>query len=475
MTNQRELDRMLGDFFVPGTNELADRVIDAALTEIEHLEQRRPIWAPRSYAPRGFSTRFAVAAVIGVIAVGGAVYAFKPPQSQSGAPSPTTLRTPISTAHASTSPVAGTWTATGSMSNRREGEPTATRLLDGRVLVAGGYSRGYNVGANVTAELYDPTTGSWTRAAAMDRQRGAGHTATLLADGRVLVLGGEHGAEGSAEIYDPASAAWTSVAPMLEARSGHSATLLADGRVLVAGGAEAPSGGFQGSGLAEASLASAELFDPVSGSWSAAMPMSVDRTGHTATLLPDGRVLVAGGAIEVLGSNGPKPLDSTELYDPATGSWTTTGPMTAVRYGQVALLLPNGTVISLGGYSDTGLVPFAELFDPAGETWTVGPRIALGISTATLLADGRLLITGWPGATGSPNPSWLYDSAGGTVTATAPMLEARSSGTGDYTATLLLDGTVLIAGGEGDVFDMSGNESFPELTTTELYHPAPRP
>jgi len=473
MTSQRDLDRMLGDFFVPGTNELADRVIDAALTEIEHMEQRRPIWAPRWHARTGFSTRFAVAAIIGVIAVSGALLALRPSQPSIGAPSTSPGATPSQATHASTSPVAGTWTATGSMSNPRGGQPTATRLLDGRVLVAGGYSRGYNVGANVTAELYDPATGSWTRAAAMDRQRGAGHTATLLTDGRVLVLGGEHGAEGSAEIYDPVSGAWTAVARMLAARSGQTATLLPDGRVLVAGGTETPSGN-QAPGLAEVSLASAELFDPVTGSWAAAMPMSVDRAGHSATLLPDGRVLVAGGASFVLGADATRALDSAELYDPATGSWKMVGRMTTPRGGHLAILLPGGTVMELGGYSDDGALPFAELFDPATETWTARPSLAIGMTTATLLDDGRVLLTG-PGDSGSPNPSWLYDPAGGSLIPTAHMLEARSSGSGPYTATLLLDGSVLVAGGEGDVFDVNGNESFPGLTTAELYHPATRP
>ncbi|MEO6058818.1 MAG: kelch repeat-containing protein, partial [Candidatus Limnocylindria bacterium] len=170
---------------------------------------------------------------------------------------------------------------------------------------------------------------SWTATGNMDGIRD-GHTATLLPDGKVLVTGGSMGYSGellaSAELYDPGSGTWTATGSMAEARSGQTATLLPDGKVLVAGGF---SGGDSGS-----TLASAELYDPGSGFWSATGNMIEGHSGHTATLLPDGKVLVAGSYV-----NSGDPLASVELYDPGSGSWTATGDMHMGRGGHAATLL----------------------------------------------------------------------------------------------------------------------------------------
>jgi N-acetylneuraminic acid mutarotase len=337
------------------------------------------------------------------------------------------------------------------MIEARFGGTTATLLLDGSVLVAGGTdSVGFLL---ASAELYDPGSGSWTATGSMIAARGS-HTATLLPDGRVLVAGGNSDGEpytlASAELYDPTSGSWTATASMIEARGGHTATLLPDGKVLVAGGVAA--------GIGEdipPALASAELYDPVSSTWTATASMPEARSAHTATPLLDGRVLVAGGQ----GTAGSALLESAELYDPGSGSWSATGGMIDDRLGHTATLLPDGRVLVAGGVSlsfEIGALASAELYVPVSGTWTATasmPEARSGSATplpsshtATLLPDGGVLVAGgYTGGGGALASAELYDPRSGSWTTTARMIEAR----GGYTATLLPDGKVLVAGGGG--------------------------
>jgi hypothetical protein len=221
-----------------------------------------------------------------------------------------------------------------------------------------------------------------------------------------------------APIQQVEGAGFVSVSPMNTGRNDHTATLLPNGKVLVAGGF--PTG------------TSAELYDPATDTWTVTGSLRVAHAGHTATLLPNGKVLVAGarqsgGAFQASAS--------TELYDPATGTWTMTSPMKHARVFSTATLLPNGKVLVVGG--GTG----SELYDPASGTWTDTASPSTGGTPPTLLLNGKVLAGGE-----------LYDPATGTWTSTgAP---SRSY----YTATLLLNGKVLAAG---------GNRTF----TAELYDP----
>jgi N-acetylneuraminic acid mutarotase len=279
---------------------------------------------------------------------------------------------------------------------------TATLLADGRVLVAGSSPQGYRQGAfrdGATAEVYDPSTRTWTSTGSMQQAR-SGHTATLLADGRVVVAGGDgdsptSGPLLSAELYDPATGTWSQAASMAEGRGGHTATLLADGSVLVIGG-ERPVPGAEPDTFVPAPIVSAEVYDPAGDKWFSAAPMSEARTGHTATLLPDGRVLVVGG-------RGGQVLSSVEVYDPSTRRWSAARPMGKDRFDHTATLLDDGRVLIVGGADEGNRThAVAEAYNPATGTWTQVRELRKdrGGHTATLLTDGRVLVAGGAGSGG---------------------------------------------------------------------------
>jgi Kelch motif/Galactose oxidase, central domain len=344
------------------------------------------------------------------------------------------------------------WLAAAGMTTLRSLH-TATMLANGKVLVAGGDdSSGC---PTASAEIYDPIAGTWTATGGMTVAR-TSHTATLLSNGTVLVAGGSgstaargSGDQASAEIYDPVAGTWIPTGRMTSPRIYHTATLLAEGAVLVAGGM-ADSVGIQ---------ASAEIYDPVAGKWTAAGRMIVARDYHTATLLPDGTVLLVGGE----GGYHVPGTTSAEIYDPAAGTCTATGSMATARYLHTATLLPNGTVLVAGGFNQIGgtaaYFAGAEIYDPAARTWMVTgsmttPRYC---HIATLLPDGTVLVAGGGGPE-ELSSAEIYDPAAARWTSTGSMITAR----GNYTATLLPNETVLAAGGEnnGGVFLVSSAEIF---------------
>jgi hypothetical protein len=179
------------------------------------------------------------------------------------------------------------------------------------------------------------------------------HTATLLPDGRVLIAGGfgESPYLASAELYDPKTGSFSPTGSMATARELHTATLLSDGLVLIAGGNDS------WYSTTSTSFASAELYDPKTGSFSPTGSMATARSYHTATLLSDGLVLIAGG------TDGSTWLVSAELYDPKTGSFSPTGSMTTGRAFHTATALPDGRVLIAGGDAFPSTAS-AELYQP---------------------------------------------------------------------------------------------------------------
>ncbi len=243
---------------------------------------------------------------------------------------------------------------------------TLTLLPNGKVLVAGGF----NNWTTADAEVYDPATGHWTPTGSITTARYA-HTATLLPNGKVLVAGGRdyfnHFA--TAEIYDPVSETWTAMTGLMQAtRAYHCATLLPNGKVLVDGGW----GSFD--------LPSAELYDPAADTWNPTGSMAVHGgTGPTATLLQDGRVLAVD-------------YDS-ELYDPTSQTWTATAPLSTWRDESTATLLQSGEALVAGGYP---ALASAERYSPQSVAWTTTASMATGRDshTATLLPNGQVLVAG---------------------------------------------------------------------------------
>lgn len=292
------------------------------------------------------------------------------------------------------------WTVTGSLNQMRMGG-VAVRLTTGSLaekvlVICGYYFDGYMILPRMGAELYDPATGSWTVIGSLQEGR-FGCTATELTSGpdagKVLVVGGESQGYGipayytkSVELFDPATGASTWTSPLTTERGYHTATRLTSapyaGKVLVAGGYNNLSGG----------VSSAELYDPVSGTWTQST-LNAARTNHTATKLRSGKIMVAGG------TGAP-----AELYDPATNSWALTGALNVVRSDHTATLLesgPNsGKVLVAGGWGPGGVaggaVPSAELYDPDTGVWTqtFPLNVERANHTATWLTSGVVVVTG---------------------------------------------------------------------------------
>jgi hypothetical protein len=267
---------------------------------------------------------------------------------------------------------------------------TATLLPNGKVLLAGGFVNSvwdYSgiSGSSNGASLYDSATGVFSGTGNMTADRGY-HTATLLANGKVLIAGGaDQDPTGtglaSAELYDPSTGTFTQTGSMAVGRFLHTATLLQNGKVLIVGGV-----------LTSASdpVATAEVYDPSTGFFTMTGAMATAREQHTATLLPDGRVLIAGGATS---AGAGDPTATAEVYDPSTGTFSVTGSMAEARTYHTATLLPSGKVLVAGGSDENST---AEVYDPATNSFSITGGMEIGRSghTATLLANGSVLVAG---------------------------------------------------------------------------------
>lgn len=332
-----------------------------------------------------------------------------------------------------------TWMNLPQMSTGRAGHGAAL-LPNGKVLVVGGE---HPLPSEPTAEILDPVTQTWSQPSPANYHHTEA-TATLLADGRVLVAGGG-GPPGflSTEIYDPASDTWTSVPVADVPRGHHSAVRLSDGRVLLAGGY-----------LSGDSLSSAHLFDPVTGSWSPTGLMNHARSGFSLTLLQDGRVLAAGG--KVGGGN----IKSAEIFDPQAGTWTLTSSMYAPRSFHAGVLLQNGKVLVAGSDSHPHSV---EVFDPVTHTWSSAAPLPMSRNTATgvMLGNGKVLLAGGVGDGGSV-VTQLYDPAADQWT----LLDAMNTMHLRHTMTPLPCGQVVVTGGASGFMKYRSVEILPAVDDT---------
>ena len=424
----------------------------------------------------------AVLTVLVIAACGGlgedAIRDLAAPATPTGVPSaPTPLPTPVGPSSA-VAPAAPTPAQVsepeivvpsriGSLLDPRGDWHTATLLRDGRVLVTGGFVQppgrdGVPQGWGdhlKSAETYDPSNGTWTLAGSMTLTR-AGHAATLLDDGTVLVVGGI-GPEvwrASAEVYNPSTDSWARTGKSKGPTAWHAATRLSDGRVLVAGGY------VNVGGLSSGPVDWAEIYDAATGTWSTTGSMGDERLFHTLTLLDDGRVLAAGGSRDV----------PAEVYDPSDGTWTQTSSLREERRFHTATLLADGTVLLTGGMTrDFEALQSAEIYDPSGGAWSLTGSMseALAAHTATRLPDGRVLVAGGLRARESDflglfisgpvvGSAEVYDPSSGTWSPVGSMSEERAY----YSAVLLEDGRVLVVGGKGEDQSM--------LHSTELFDPS---
>jgi hypothetical protein len=320
------------------------------------------------------------------------------------------------------------------MSARRAAH-TATLLQNGKVLIAGGFASAAD-NSLASAEIFDSATNIFSPAGDMRAAR-SGHSATLLPNGKVLIAGGYNGSYlTSAELYDPMARTFTPAGRMVMARSGQVAMLLRSGRVLLVGG----------TGVGWTFLAGAELYDPASNTFTTTGSMATARESHTTTLLADGKVLVTGG------HRGRRPSvtihSSAEIYDLVSGTFTAAANMTRVRHKHEAILLRDGRVLIVGGSDERdgrGAYTSAEIYDPTRGGFTAAGNMNSARyklqGAAVLLNDGRVLIAG------GANRAEIFD----------PKTNAFSYASGSFgttrlfsTATSLQNGQVLIAGGYDD-------------------------
>ena len=365
-----------------------------------------------------------------------------------------------------TAPSPGQWTATGVMSNAIYLQST-TLLPNGKVLVAGGSDNNNNPTANV--ELYNPATGLWTSTNPLPDERFY-HTATLLTNGYVLVTGGVSNFSGpglsrTALLYNPTNSTWTATGPMHYPRYGHTATLLGDGTVLVAGGI--------GTNLPNTNLAEilpAEVYNPITSNWTVKGSLSQGRYNFTATLLPNGQVLIAGGEI----TNNFLVTGECELYDPGSGTFSATMSMLDTVGNHTATLLPDGKVLvaggdtsfgSFGGFSYDTLTD-AEIYDPNSQTWSMtgSMKAPHDFHTATLLTNGLVLEAGTAYYNTPSDSAELYDPVFQVWTTAAAMNFPRNN----LNALLLPNGQVLAVGGLQATAELYNSIVLPTITISNM-------
>lgn len=328
-------------------------------------------------------------------------------------------------------------------------------LTDGRVLVAGG-------GSERASLVYDPARDTWTALGALGEPRSE-HTLTMLADGRVLAVGGSttpsstgHGRLAqSAEIFDPRTGAWSAAGTLRQARLRHAATLMRDGRVLVSGGSARP-------GEPGGQLASTEIFDPRTQSWRDGPPLAHPRQLHTATSLIDGRVIVIGGQIW---AERMEAVPEVELLDVTHSGWRLGAPIPEPRSGHTTTALADGRLLVVGGWNrDHGRTSTVELYDVAHDRWIEAAELSMGRDqhASVLLRDGRIVVLG-----GQTNGSLLRGLREGIAEIydlrTDRWMRSRHPPAPrmEHSMLVLVDGRVLVFGGVDSHYD-------PPLTRVEI-------
>lgn len=390
-------------------------------------------------------------------------------------------------------PVAQTWTSAGLMSIKRTFH-TATMMPNGGVLISGGYVTGLS--STISCDIYDYSTRRWATGPGLMNLFRIEHAASLLPDGKVLVTGGYYQFSsnpiGQAELYNPQTMSWTAIGSLVYRRSGHTSTLLPNGKVLIAGGFGAFNSDakiseeydpvantfvaslngltlvehYNGravllrSGkvlLAGGNTSLCEVYDPTTHLWTPTGPLSVARTNFTATLLPNGKILAVGGA------TGAGFSATAEVYDPETGTWMGTGGLTEARAQHDAVLLPSGNVLVMGGYNGTYLSR-ADLYSPASGGWTATTSMTKtrGWPRAEVLPGGKVLVNGGDGPSPASITSEIFDPVTAQWSAAGTSLQGHVH---SFTATRLLDGSFVIAGGFILGQPVEGSK------LTELYYP----
>lgn len=342
-------------------------------------------------------------------------------------------------------PVMNRWILAGSLRSARA-DHTATLLANGKVLITGGRDTSTNMLA--TAELYDPATALSTSTGSLHGARSR-HSATLLQSGLVLISQGVDSSNAltSAELYDPATGVFSTVSPALTPRRDGSVTLLPSGDMLMTGGI-ATFGGMT-------PIVSSESFQTAGSSWAGALPLTVGRDNHPATLLPNAEVLLTGGV-------NAAPLASADLFPELWNDAQFVGAARAVpRTQNTASLLPDGSVIEIGGRDSANLLrDTVTRYD--GTNWSAAAALPAPRAehTATVLADGKVFLAGGVIHAGAANTdALLYDGAADSWRPRAAMHVARRL----HRAVLLNSGKVLVAGG----MDTAGNA----LADVEIYDP----
>jgi hypothetical protein len=350
-----------------------------------------------------------------------------------------------------------------------------TLLKEGQVLVTGGLG-GSDLASLSSAEIYDPAINVWSTVQEMHSSRAA-HTATLLADGKVLVAGGASGstnqplgparpeiradAVATAEIYDTATRSWRSAASMSTRRFGHTATLLPDGHVLVVGGDRGNLRLGTGGGRPQQAVASMEIYDPTADEWISAGTLRQPRYGHQATLMLGGSVLISGGG--VLG----EPIALVEIYDPRSQTARPSGNMPDPRYDHATVLMPNDDVVVFGGrrpgtfsMSPTQYLRSVHRYSPRTDMWSwAGDLIEeRGHPTATLLPNGDVVILGGAltnsGEVYRLAPDWSPLPWAGAVR--APIGKPSPGTTASGHAILLPRGQILVVAGRAEQVPSGG-------------------